>query len=301
MPRYRLTIAYDGADFHGWQKQEPPDPDAEADPDTGERPRLKMRTVQEVVEQAVREVVREPVILQGASRTDAGVHARAQCAAFTTEGDARDGRGWPAQRGALPLLRAINSRLPADVLVTGVALAPDHFDPVTHAVAKGYIYTIHASPHRPLWSRRSAFHCWHALDAERMRRAARHLVGEHDFASLAAAGHGRLTTVRTIFACDVADAPPADPAERDPAGGDFEPRHVRIEVSGNGFLYNMVRILAGTLMEVGRGKIHPDDIPAILESKDRRRAGPTLPPEGLCLDWIRYPGDDATREQAPPT
>ncbi|MEL7472911.1 MAG: hypothetical protein AAGK04_06285, partial [Planctomycetota bacterium] len=207
---------------------------------------------------------------------------------FTTTGDANDGRGWPPERGTLPLLRAINSRMPEDVLITEVALAPDHFDPIAHAQAKGYSYTLHVSPHRPLWSRRSAFHAWHALDAEAMREAAQHLVGEHDFESLAAAGHGRLTTVRTIFDCTVASARPDDPVEADPAGGDFEPRHVRIDVSGNGFLYNMVRILAGTLMEVGRGKIQPTDIPDILAAKDRRRAGPTLPPEGLCLEWIRY-------------
>ncbi|MEO0484046.1 MAG: tRNA pseudouridine synthase A [Planctomycetota bacterium] len=289
MPRYRLTIAYDGADFHGWQKQEPPDPDAPADAETGERPRLKLRTVQEVVERAVREVVREPVHLQGASRTDSGVHARAQCGAFTTTGDASDGRGWPAERGTLPLLRAINSRLPQDVLIADVELTHDRFDPIKDAEAKGYSYTIHASPHRALWSRRTTFHSWHALDPERMAEAAKHLVGEHDFAALAAANHGRLTTVRTIYGCTATATPPEDPVERDRAGGDFEPVQIRIDVNGNGFLYNMVRILAGTLMEVGRGKIEPGDILEILKSKDRRRAGPTLPPEGLCLEWIRYP------------
>lgn len=321
MPRYRLTIAYDGADFCGWQKQEPPAaspripasailPPADPLPDSpntpprrggcqqpseapplggtarraveeGAPPRLILRTVQEVVERAVREVVREPIILHGASRTDSGVHARAQTAAFTTTPGDR-GRGWPADRGAEPLLRAINSRLPHDVLITAASLAPDDFDPVNDCIAKEYSYSILVSPHRPLWSRRYVTHLVTPLDLVRMRRAAAYLVGEHDFAAFAAAGHGRLTTVRTVLACDVT----SQTAHLDP--GEL----IRITVRGTGFLYNQVRIMAGTLVEVGRNKIDPDAIPGIIASLDRSRAGPTMRPEGLCLERIWYRGDN---------
>jgi tRNA pseudouridine38-40 synthase len=116
------------------------------------------------------------------------------------------------------------------------------------------------------------------LDVDRMNQAAALLVGEHDFAGFAAAGHGRLTTIRTIFACGVTETP-----------GECEgTRRVRIEVTGSGFLWNMVRIIGGTLVEVGRGRKTLDDVRAALASGDRRLAGPTLPPTGLCLEWIKY-------------
>ncbi|MCB9840500.1 MAG: tRNA pseudouridine(38-40) synthase TruA [Phycisphaeraceae bacterium] len=302
MPRYRLTIAYDGSEFHGWQKQEPPDPDAPVAVSPGvdgapsARPRIEMRTVQGVVERAVREVVREPVVLLGASRTDAGVHARGQVAAFTSvdhpvdpePGYAHEQKGirvgWPAERGTEPLLRAINSRLPEDVLVVAAAPTTPAFDPIRGAVRKCYSYTFHVSKHRALWDRRFVHHVWTALDAGAMAAAAAGLVGTHDFAGFAAAGHGRLTTVRTVFACRV-EARPA-PSAIDPGAV-----RVRVEVEGDGFLYNMVRIIAGTLHEVGRGKIGAEQIPAIVASLDRRRAGPTIPASGLCLEWIRYEGD----------
>ena len=292
MPPYRLTIAYDGTAFCGWQKQEPKDPalggldvpasklDASLSPT--KEGRIALRTVQAVVERAVRETVREPVTLVGASRTDAGVHARAQCAAFNTTDDTEPGRGWPEDRGTEPMIRAINSRLPEDVLITDAQLVDLGFEPIAGARSKGYSYTIISSPHRPLWDRKSVYHTWHELDAKRMHEAAQHLIGEHDFASMAAMGHGRQTTVRTIHDCTVraeaVDAP----------RGSFASQRVTIDVSGNGFLWNMVRILAGTLHEVGRGRTDPADIPRILQATDRTAAGPTLPPEGLCLEWIRY-------------
>ena len=371
MPTYKLTIAYDGTDFAGWQKQEPPDPAGQERPqrvairklepglEAGKPGRIALRTVQAVLERAVRAVVRAPVFVQGASRTDAGVHARCQVAVFTcgegSEGSrhqgieggglrdeeterrrdevggecdgaterrsdeggehgsgSRAGGGWPLGRGVDRLLRAVNSRLPGDVQVVGAEAVEAGFDPIGDCVAKGYSYSFWVSPHRPLWERRTVWHTWADLDVGAMREAARCFVGEHDFAAFAAAGHRRVSTVREVFACEVVEEERHGGTEaRRHGGGDGEEgggvagrgsethgsesratvepgRLVRMEISGSGFLYNMVRIVAGTLHEVGRGHIAAGDVPGIIAGLDRRRAGPTLPPEGLCLEWIRY-------------
>lgn len=311
MPRYKLTIAYDGTDFCGWQKQEPPAPACPAasvdpthavlttpaprdvpmnappaskvlgviEPGASGIARLELRTVQAVVERAVREIVREPVILTGASRTDAGVHARGQVASFAcSDGTGTErGIGWPVERGTDRLRAALNGRLPGDALITAIEPCPIDFDPIRGAVSKAYSYTIHDSRERPLWDRRFVSHVPYELDERAMHEAAQRLVGEHDFAAFAAAGHGRLTTVRSVFSCDVSRVPSADGERR-----------VRIDITGSGFLWNMVRIIAGTLSEVGRGRMTPDDVSRALESKRREDAGPTMPPEGLCLEWIRY-------------
>ncbi len=306
MPRYKLTIAYDGTDFHGWQKQEP-DSESPAIPSQGPMTirdgRAILRTVQEVVEQAVRKAVREPVQVLGASRTDAGVHAWSQVAAFTSEPRPEAGVGWPADRGCDTLLRAVNSRLPDDVLIREVEIVGDGFNPIGDCESKGYSYIYHIGDTRPLWDRRMVFHTWHDLDIERMRRAAAVLVGTHDFAAFAALSHGRQTTVRTVHGCEVVEERHGGTQARRHEGEDvslpsslrrfvassLSPSRLRLDISGDGFLYNMVRIIAGTLHEVGRGRIEPESILEILASGDRRRAGPTLPPEGLCLEWIRYP------------
>ncbi|MBL8990255.1 MAG: tRNA pseudouridine synthase A [Phycisphaerae bacterium] len=302
MPRYRLTLAYDGTDFCGWQKQEPPE-DAAAPAraygadtpriDSARPGRVCLRTVQGVVERAVRDVVRQDVELIGASRTDSGVHALGQVAAFTC-GPGVDpevlpsppGSGWPPERGADRLAAAINSRLPEDVVVRAAALAPDDFDPVAGARSKGYAYTFWVSRARPLWSRRRVHHLWHprGLDAGEMNAAAGALVGEHDFSAFAAAGHGRQSTVRTIHECRVEESP----APADDVPGDEPARLVTVRVSGNGFLWNMVRIIAGSLMQVGLGQRSADDLRRALLSRDRAQAGPTAPARGLCLEWIRY-------------
>jgi tRNA pseudouridine38-40 synthase len=369
VPRYRLTIAYDGTDFCGWQKQEPRadaqprphtpmdqtpapldrlggrrlreslrapriDPWANAEPlparDEGESGggetggvegggvksgvvksvgggggRVALRTVQHVVERAVIAVVRQPVTLVGASRTDSGVHARGQVAAFTCEGDevhpvgegaeiapnappnvaptrVPRGSGWPASRGGDRLRRALNSCLPDDVQVVEASIAPDDFDPIAGAVRKSYSYTFHAAGAgvralRPLWDRRYVTCVLDDLDAARMHDAAQELVGTHDFAAFAAAGHGRLSTVRTIESCVVREVVSAMGEKR-----------VRVDVVGSGFLWNMVRIIAGTLCQVGRGQRDRASVAAALASRDRARAGPTAPPTGLCLEWIAY-------------
>ncbi|MFA9479629.1 tRNA pseudouridine(38-40) synthase TruA [Phycisphaerales bacterium AB-hyl4] len=252
--RYKLTIAYDGTNFHGWQKQHPPGVD------------VPLRTVQQVVEDTLREVLHQPIRLMGASRTDAGVHARGQVAQFDAACPI------PLERMAL----AFNSRLPADVDVRSCEVVPATFDCIGDCTSKQYRYRIWNSAGRPLERRHFVWHCWTPLDLDRMNDAARRLVGMHDVAGFAAAKHGRLSTVRTIHACEVVRDCAADSPE------------VHVVISGDGFLYNMVRIVAGTLVEVGRGLFEPERIDEILRKADRRLAGPTLPPEGLWLEWIRF-------------
>lgn len=244
-----LTIAYDGSGFHGWQKQQPPDKPA-------------LRTVQGVVEEVLVRLLGQPINLLGASRTDAGVHALGQTAQF----DARC--PIPIER----LAEAINARLPGDVEVRETKVAVERFDVINAVRSKQYCYRIHNTTQRPLEKRHFVWHGWIDLDIDRMNDAAKRLVGTHDFAGFAAAGHGRTSTVRTIFNCQV--------QRHDP--------EVHITVEGDGFLYNMVRIIAGTLVEVGRGHFEPDVIDKIIETADRANAGPTLPPEGLWLEWIKY-------------
>ena len=290
VPRYKLIVAYDGTAFCGWQKQEPFAPTGANKSELSEwythaetvddRPdRVALRTVQHVLERAVREVVREPIILMGASRTDSGVHARGQVAAFTCRGDEEAaagearGIGWPASRGTDRLMAAINGRLPDDVLVVAAHEAAPGFDPISDVESKGYSYTLHTSRERPLFDRHFVHHVRSALDMAAMDEAAKHLIGEHDFASFAATGHGRLTTVRRVLECRVIRT---------------GPERIRVDVSGTGFLWNMVRILAGTLVHVGLGRLTPGEIVEILAARNRARAGPTLPPTGLCLEWVRY-------------
>lgn len=305
MPRYKLTIAYDGADFCGWQRQvigQDPDAEEAVPPTSALRCRCEpeqssvdevpaptcpepqvggteLRTVQGVLQRAVLEVVREPVVVKGASRTDSGVHARAQVAAFTTSENGQ-GRGWPADRGTEPLVRAINSRLPDDVLIRSAQIVAPDFNPIGGCTSKAYTYTFHVSRDRPLWDRRYVHHVWTPLDVAKMREAAAALVGEHDFAAFAAAGHGRLTTVRTVFDCSVAEGPAGAPADAD--------QRIVVTVAGSGFLWHMVRIIAGTLFEAGRGKMPIQQVHEALATGDRRKAGPTLPACGLCLEWVRY-------------
>lgn len=249
MRRYRLTIAYDGSQFHGWQKQHPPD-------------REPLRTVQGEIETALQRLLGQRIHLLGASRTDTGVHALGQIAQFDAATPI------PPDR----LLMAINDRLPDDIEVRQLAVVPATFNVISDVHSKQYRYRIHNIAPRPLDRRFVVYHWWLPLDVDRMNDAARRLIGTHDFAGFAAAGHGRQSTIRTIFDCHV--------QRRD--------HEIHVVVSGDGFLYHMVRIMAGTLLEVGRGYFEPEQIDKILHHADRALAGPTLPPQGLWLEWVRY-------------
>jgi len=242
-----LLAAYDGTEFHGWQRQP------------------GMRTVQGVLEDALRRVLRHDVALVGCGRTDAGVHAAGHVSSFATTASIETSK----------LRHAIGSRLPTDLAVLEAREVHPDFHATQSAVSKLYRYRIHHGQRRPVERdrQRYAYHCWHALDELRMAAAARHFVGLLDFCAMTPVQNRRETTVRRVLRCDVA------------RHGD----EVRIDVEGDGFLYHQVRTMAGTLIDVARGINHPDDVPEVLASRDRSRAGPTAPAHGLCLRWVRYP------------
>lgn len=258
--RYKLTLAYRGSRYHGWQTQA-------AIPATykGEPPPAGqgIPTVQEILTRALVSVVRHPVVVIGSSRTDAGVHAKGQVAQFDTD---------KTQIPLDGLRRAVNARLPDDILVRAIDPVPRDFDAVGWTASKRYQYCIWHAEDRPVMAPDLAWHRWQPLDVPAMRAAAAHLVGTHDFASFARPGHGREHTVRTVLACDVSYR---------------KPRLV-VGVEGTGFLWNMVRIIVGTLVEVGLGRRAADDVPKVLAAKDRRAAGGTAPAHGLFLQRIEF-------------
>lgn len=243
----KLVIAYDGTDFHGWQTQP------------------GLRTVQDLLAQAIRRVARHHVDIIGSGRTDAGVHARGQVANLVTTCTIPAGN----------FRRAIGSRLPKDMTVVELTDVHAGFDARRSALSKLYRYRIHAAPSRPVGAltQRQTYHFWHPLNVQRMRAAARHLVGTLDFKGFASKGGERASYVRQVIRCEV---------ERH-----YE--EIRISVEGRGFLYNQVRNMVGTLVEIGRGHWEPNRMVEILESRDRSLAGPTAPARGLSLEWVRYP------------
>jgi tRNA pseudouridine38-40 synthase len=255
--RYKLTLAYRGTRYHGWQFQPVCETWKGEVPDTGEIP-----TVQGTLSQALTEVVRHPVKLVGSSRTDAGVHAKGQVAHFDTD---------KTQIPIEGMRRGINSRLPDDIVVRSIEPVPDSFDAISSTLAKRYQYSIWNHTDRNPFVSDMAFHRWQRFDLDAMQAAAGHLAGTHDFATFAKPGHGRENTIRTIHSCEVSARGP----------------RVVIGVEGAGFLWHMVRIISGTLIEVGIGRYKPDDIPQMLAAKDRRAAGQTAPPHGLFLQWIK--------------
>ncbi len=243
----KLVIAYNGAAYHGWQRQ--------AD---------GIDTVQQRVEEAASKVVGHPVTVSGSGRTDAGVHAAGQVANFHTTNLSIPLRG---------LRRAMNSRLPRDIAICSAEEVAEDFHASRSAVAKTYRYRVYVAPMRPVELCGQVWHYWRSLDAERMREGAVRLIGEHDFRGLATSAETRENTVRTIYRCEVAQA-------------DSE---IVISVTGSGFLYNMVRNIVGTLVEIGRSRWGAEQIDVILASRDRRDAGPTAPPDGLSLMSVEYP------------
>ena len=219
-------------------------------------------TIEEVLNRELCALLGEPIAVMGASRTDSGVHALGNVAVFNTE------NRMPADK----ICFALNQRLPADIRIQSSEEVPLSWHPHKVRSVKTYEYKILNRKIEMPVDRLYSHFCYFPLDVEKMRQAARYLEGEHDFKSFCAARAQVNETVRTVYCLDVMKE------------GDM----ITIRVSGNGFLYNMVRIIAGTLMDVGRGFYPPECVNEILEARDRTQAGPTAPACGLTLMNIRY-------------
>jgi tRNA pseudouridine38-40 synthase len=240
----RLTLAFDGTAYHGWQIQE----DAP--------------TVQGLLSEAIARITRGRPTLTGSGRTDAGTHARGLIANFATES-----RIAPSQ-----LVRALNSILPRDIRVLSARRVPLGFHARKSARSKIYRYQIYLGQVLPPHLMREHFHYPFPIDIPRMIRATRLFLGEHDFASFAKTNSAAAGTVRRIFRCDLKK----------------QGRRLLFTVEGNGFLHHMVRNMAGTLLEVGRGTISPAEFQDLFSKRDRTLAGFTAPAHGLILLKVNY-------------
>jgi tRNA pseudouridine38-40 synthase len=248
MRSLKLTLAYDGTAYAGWQLQ-PGEP-----------------TVQGVLEAALEAISGAPTRTIASGRTDAGVHALGQVVSLRTS----------CRLTPEVLRRALNARLPHDVAVLDVAEAAEGFHAIRDACRKRYRYVIHDGPVRDVFRRDYSWRTFVRLDAEAMDRAAAVLRGTHDFRSFQSAGADRPTTVRTVFDVQV--------RRREPPEQDL----VVLEIEADGFLYNMVRAIVGSLAEIGRGARPMSWMERVLDAADRRVAGPTAPPQGLFLMHVTY-------------
>jgi tRNA pseudouridine38-40 synthase len=268
----KLTLAYDGTAYAGWQIQ----------PDRS--------TVQGVLEAAIERITGQAARTLASGRTDAGVHALGQVVSFRTD----------CKLAPDVLVRALNAKLPRDIAVLDAARADDDFHPIRDAKRKRYRYAIHDGPVRDVFNRHYAWQFKCPLDAETMHRAAGALLGRHDFSSYENAGAPRQDSIRTVTDIQVSRLPAAcgfatssqsasqGGAEQSRAGRGGQNHIINIEVEADGFLYNMVRAIVGTLVEVGRGA-QAESWPAqALAATDRGKAGPTAPPQGLFLLNVDY-------------
>lgn len=247
MKNIAMRLTYDGTHYHGWQRQK------------------NGLAVQQVVEDALSELLGRPVQVTGCSRTDAGVHALDYVLNFYADTEI------PMER--LPY--ALNYRLPNDVCALSAWLVDADFHARFSAAGKRYVYKIWNGRFRSPFEQRYSWYLPYRLDKEAMIQAAPCFEGTRDFAGFMAAGGDQKTTVRTVRLCRA-----AVDAER--------PELITVTVEADAFLYNMVRIIAGTLADIGRGKISAAELPAIIESCDRTRGGVTAPPEGLFLKKVYY-------------
>lgn len=244
MKRVKLTVAYDGTNYCGWQLQS------------------NGVTIEEKLNQALGSLFGEEIRVIGASRTDAGVHSLGNVCIFDTA----------ARMPAEKISYALNQRLPDDIVVVDSCEVDAGFHPRFSKSRKTYEYRILNRRFPDPTRRLDTLFFHHPLQVERMQRAAAYLVGEHDFKSFASVHMQAETSVRTIYACEVKKC------------GDV----ICIRVTGNGFLYNMVRIIAGTLIKVGAGDIEPEEMESILTACDRSAAGPTAPAHGLTMIGLEY-------------
>ena len=252
MRHIRLVVEYDGSQLHGWQRQD------------------NAPTVQQHLEEALAKLLTHEVQVTGASRTDAGVHARGQVASFRTE------RPIPLHG----IRRGLNSLLPDAIAVRDAAEVADDWHPRFSATGKHYCYTILTRAERSPRYRERAWHHPDPLNLHAMHDASRALIGEHDFAAFRAAGCTAKTTMRRVDSIALTR---------------LHPHLLEIDIRGNAFLRQMVRIIVGTLTEVGTGRRPAAQVAEILASRDRTRAGITAPAHGLELVEVRYDGTRPAR------
>lgn len=255
MRNIKLTIEYDGTNYHGWQSQD------------------NALTIQDVVKKAIHTLTGEECVLTGASRTDGGVHALGQVANFLTNSKI------PADKFSF----ALNTLLPDDIVIKKSEEVDMDFHSRFSSRGKKYKYLIYNSrkPSALLRNRAALVHL--PLDVEAMKKSLTYFLGTHDFSAFRASGSDIKTSVRTITGISLNEI-----SSMIAGDGENGSKLLELEISGDGFLYNMVRIIAGTLIYVGSGKLKSDDIPSIIESRDRSRAGKTAPAHGLYLVEVYY-------------
>lgn len=271
MKRIKLTIAYDGSNYVGWQIQK------------------NGIAVEQVINEHLSKLLKEDITIIGASRTDSGVHARGNVAVFDT--DTRI----PSEK----LSYALNQGLPEDIRIVKSEEVDAEFHPRYANTLKTYQYSILNCRHNIPTHRLYSDYVYYPLDVEKMRKAAEYLVGEHDFVAFSSSGGQQKTTIRCIESIVITDEElyPDDiwrtenvkpDTEESKGVKEYTPKMIRITVTGNGFLYNMVRIIAGTLEKVGIGVYPPEHVKEILESLDRSLSAPKAAARGLCLMNIEY-------------
>ena len=261
----KLTIAYDGTNYAGWQRQ------------------INGLAIQQVIEEEIAAIVGVHNPLNAAGRTDAGVHAAAQVASVTID------HPIPCDE----LLRALNARLKGgDIRIRAIDEMPDRWDARIFAKSKSYRYAIWNGAIPSPFLRHVVWHVPQPLDLDRMQRATRALIGEHDFVVFQGRKSDVITTIRRILSAEMTEMQrhTDQPAALSPiaAAADDGARLFRFEIHGTGFLRHMVRTIAGTLVDIGRGQLEVEEMAAIIASRDRRRAGQTAPPHGLMLWTVDY-------------
>lgn len=242
---YRLDIQYDGSRYGGWQRQKDTD-----------------NTIQGKIEDVLTKMMGTPILIQGAGRTDAGVHAKGQVANFHMD----------CKRSCDEICQYLNFYLPEDIEIAKVSIADERFHSRLNAKEKVYQYRIVSGIHKNVFERKYQCPLHETLNVEAMKEAAKYLEGTHDFKSFCSNKKMKKSSVRTIYNIEISELP----------------QEIVITYTGNGFLYNMVRILTGTLVEVGRGSRKPEEMEEILTGCDRKNAGFTAPARGLTLLEVRY-------------
>lgn len=244
----KLILQYDGSEFAGWQKL---------------KGQEKQKTIQGLLEDTLAEILSGPIHVIGSGRTDQGVHALGQTANFHTK----------TKISIEMIQQKLNEKLPGAIRATSVSKEETSFHSRYKAISKTYEYRIDTGEKQCVFTRKYTLHHPDPIDIGKMKKAAQHFIGVHDFKAFSTAGKANINTIREIFDIEIIT----------------QKKEILIQIKGNGFLYNMVRIMVGTLIEVGEGKRDGSEVKEILESLDRKKAGITAEYQGLTLKEVEYP------------